>query len=48
MFSELFAKYEFGAIHTADIKDSKVANRLDCSAESDIFRQLLHPVFVNL
>ena len=27
MISELFAKYQFGAIHTADIIDVKVTNR---------------------
>ena len=27
MISELFAKYQIGAIHTADNTDSKVTNR---------------------
>ena len=42
MISELFGKYQFGALHTADISDGKVMNRAVCSAESELFRGLLH------
>ena len=30
MISQLFAKYKFGAMHTADTTDSKVTNRALC------------------
>ena len=39
----MFAKYQFGAIHTADITDGKVTNRALNSAESYIFRRLYLP-----
>ena len=37
IINELLAKYQFGAIHTADITDDKVTNRALCSAESEAF-----------
>ena len=30
MISQLSAKYQFGAIHTADITDGKITNRAFC------------------
>ena len=42
MISELFAKHQFGAIHTEDIfTGGKVTNRMDCSSESEIFCGLI-------
>ena len=38
MIGELFAKYQFGAINTADMTDDKVTNGALCSAESEVFR----------
>ena len=43
MISELFAKYQFGAMYTADITDGKFKNRALYSAESEIFRLLYLP-----
>ena len=49
MISELFAEYQFGAIHIVDIiiTNCKVTNRALCSAESKIVRRLYppHPLF---
>ena len=44
MISELFAKYQFGAIHIADNTDGTVANHALCSAESEIFRRSYMPL----
>ena len=41
---ELFPKYQFGAIHTAEIIDCKVTNRALYSAESKIFCRLYLPL----
>ena len=35
MISQLFAKYQFGAIHAADTTDGKVTNRALLSTESE-------------
>ena len=43
MISELFAKYQSGATHTADITYGKVTNRALGSAEFEIFCRLHHP-----
>ena len=41
MISELFAMYQFGALHAADIRDDKVTNQVLCSAESRLLVCLL-------
>ena len=47
MISELFTKYQFVAIHTADITDGNVTNQALGSAESDIFcRVYLPPILL--
>ena len=43
MISELFIKYQFVAIHTADITDGNVTNQALDSTESEIFRCLYLP-----
>ena len=40
MISELFAKYQFGAIHRYAGRYGKVMNRALCSAESEMFRRI--------
>ena len=47
MFSELFAKYQFGAIHTADIHSTKTVKSQIGWTLSEIFRRLLHPGFLS-
>ena len=43
MITELFAKYQIGAIHTADIIDGKVTNQALCSSKSERFCRLFLP-----
>ena len=43
MISELFTKYQFGAIHTAAIKDDSHESEV-CSTECEIFRGLIQPI----
>ena len=43
MISQLSAKYQFGAMHTADTTDGKVSNRALLSTESDKVHCLVLP-----
>ena len=48
MISQLYAKYQFGAIETADTTDGKVTNMALRSAESEKVHSLYLPRFMVL